>query len=117
METLAEERVSREVEQLLRSMGMSGKHAGFSYLIAMICEVVQDPGKLQLITKKLYPAMAARFQVPASRVERNVRTVIESYWGKGDHARLDDIAGHRVTRRPTNSEFIDLAASYIRRSL
>ena len=116
METLSEEAlVEEEVEWLLRSMGMSGKHAGFAYLIAMIAEVVREPDKLQLITRKLYPDMAVRFQVPSSRIERNVRTIINSYWGKGDHTRLDTIAGRRVVNRPTNSESIDLVASYIRR--
>lgn len=41
-------------ERLLRSLGATGKLAGFRYTVYMIERIQEDPEQLQRITKRLY---------------------------------------------------------------
>ncbi len=105
-----------DAETLLRRLGATGKLNGFPYAIFMIEAVVEDASRLQLITKRLYPDTAHQFGVSAASVERDLRTLIHSCWNKTDHSFLTYLAGATLQRPPTNSEFLDLAASYLRRT-
>lgn len=101
-------------EQLLRRLGLSGRLKGFGYTTYMIEQAAKDPSAVRLITKSLYPETARRFQASVSAVERNLRTLVYSCWSHGDRAFLEVVAGRHIPRRPTNSEFLDLAAAYLR---
>lgn len=102
-----------DVCRLLRRMGASGKLRGFLYAAYMINQVRRDPERLQWITKRLYRETARIFQVSPCSVERNVRTLIRSCWGRGDPAFLERVAGVPLPDPPTNSEFIDMAAAFL----
>ncbi len=104
-----------EAEELLRRLGITGQLKGFFYGIRMIERVEKDPAAITLITKCLYPEVAKQFGVSAGAVERNLRTVIRACWEKTNHDFLDEIAKTHLTRKPTNSEFLDMAAAYLRR--
>lgn len=101
-------------EQLLRRLGLSGRLKGFGYTAYMIEQAAKDPSVVRLITKNLYPEAAKHFGVSASAVERDLRTLVHSCWSHGDRAFLEVVAGRHIPRRPTNSEFLDLAAAYLR---
>lgn len=101
-------------EQLLRSLGLTGKLVGFRYAIYMIERVAEDPEQIRLITKCLYRDTAKHFNATPSTVERAVRTLIQISWLHGDHAILDELAGFHLTERPSNTEFIDIMAGYLR---
>ena len=44
-------------ERLLRSLGTTGKLAGFRCTVYMVERIQEDPEQLQLITKRLYTAV------------------------------------------------------------
>ena len=56
----------------------------------------------------------AHFQTTPSCVERNLRTLIQSCWNYPDHSFLNLIAGAELRQPPTNSQFIDILAAYLR---
>lgn len=101
-------------EQLLRRLGLSGRLKGFGYAAYMIEQAAKDPSAVRLITKSLYPETARHFQASVDAVERDLRTLVYSCWSHGDRAFLEVVAGRHIPRRPTNSEFLDLAAAYLR---
>ena len=104
-----------DAERLLRSLGLTGKLVGFQYAIYMVDQVLEEPAKIQLITKRLYPETAKKFQTTPSAVERAVRTLIRTVWRKQDHVLLESIAGAHLNNPPSNSDFIDMLAGYLRR--
>lgn len=104
-----------DTEQLLRSLGATGNLKGFSYALYMIGRVRNDPQAGTLITKHLYPETAKHFNVTAETVERNLRTVIRACWNRPDRDLLEEVAGTHLHRKPTNSEFVDMTAAYLRR--
>lgn len=101
-------------ERLLRSLGATGKLAGFRYTVYMIERIQEDPEQLQLITKRLYQETGKKFNVSAASVERNLRTLIHFCWNRTEHSLLEHISGTALKNPPTNSEFLDILASYLR---
>lgn len=104
-----------DAERLLRCLGVTGRLVGFRYTIYMVECVRDDPERVQLITKRLYPDTARQFNVSAASVERNLRTVIRTCWRQPDHGFLNYIAGVTLHRQPTSTEFIDMLAGFLRR--
>ena len=96
-------------ERLLRSLGATGKLA-----VYMIERIQENPEQLQVITKRLYRETGKKFGVSAASVERNLRTLIHFCWSRTDHSFLAHIAGTDLRTPPTNSEFLDMLASYLR---
>lgn len=103
-----------DAERLLRLLGVSGKLSGFYYLVYMLELVKKKPENILLITKRLYRQTAQRFGTNADCVERNVRTLVRACWRQPDHTLLDRISGCPLTQPPTNTEFIDMLAAYLR---
>lgn len=104
-----------DTEQLLRSLGATGRLKGFFYAVYMIEQVVKDPLAATLITKRLYPETARHFGISAGAVERSLRTVIRTCWNRSDRDFLEEMAGTHLYRQPTNGEFLDITAAYFRR--
>lgn len=103
-----------DAERLLRLLGATGKLVGFRYTIYMLECIVADPSRILLITKSLYPDTARQFHTSAVSVERALRTLIQICWLQADHRALDHVAGMYLRRMPTNSEFLDILAAYLR---
>lgn len=101
-------------DRLLRMLGVSGKLIGFRYAVYMIEQVRDHPEKIQLVTKDFYMKTAMLYGTTPGSVERNVRTVICACWRYPDHTLLDQIAGFTLKTQPTNSQFIDILAAFLR---
>lgn len=102
------------VEQTLRRLRISGSLKGFRFLTYALAETVKNPYRTDLITKDLYPEIAKEFCDKDKRVERAIRTAIQTCWNGRGRDELDRMAGFHLEQRPTNSEFIDLVAAHIR---
>ncbi len=103
-----------EIARLLRSIGASGRFVGFNYLVFIIYQILQNPGEYYWLTKCAYPEAAKHFGVRPASVEHAIRTLIAYCWSRSDHSDLDRVAGIRLERIPTNSQFIDMLAAYLR---
>lgn len=106
--------MSLTAERLLRLLGLSGKLTGFRYTVYMVEQVRDQPENMLLITKRLYAQTAAHFNTTPSCVEHNLRTLIQRCWNYPDHSFLNLIAGAELQQPPTNSQFIDILAAYLR---
>lgn len=73
-------------ERLLRSLGATGKLAGFRCAVYMIERIKEDSEQLQLITKRLYKETGKQFGSSAASVERNLRTLIHFCRNRIDHS-------------------------------
>lgn len=103
-----------DAERLLRLLGVSGKLSGFRYAVYMIEQVRDQSEDTLLITKQLYMQTAEHFNTTPNCVERNLRTLIQSCWSYPDHSFLNLIAGAELKQAPTNSQFVDILAAYLR---
>lgn len=104
-----------DAEQLLRNLGATGKLKGFFFAIYMIEKVKNEPAATTLITKCLYPEAAKHFSVSAGAIERNLRTLIRTCWNRPNRDFMEEVAGASLYQQPTNGEFLDMTAAYLRR--
>ena len=109
------DRKALDIEALLRRLGVTRKLTGFQYVCYMVNQVVEDPSRLSLITKRLYPETARHFHTTRDSIELATRNVIRAVWGQADHRLLDHIAGIHLEKRPSNCEFIDILSSFLSR--
>lgn len=104
-----------DAEQLLRKLGITGNLKGFRYAAYMIELAEENPDAVISVSKCLYLETAKQFRVTSASVERNLRTVVQVCWKRGDRMFLDEIAGTHLTIQPTNGMFLDITASFLRR--
>lgn len=104
-----------DTERLLRQLGCTRKLRGFPYTVYMVERVKEDPEAIKQITRRLYLETAARFGVSCAAVERNLRTIVRHCWAWPDHALLEHIAGSSLCHCPTNAEFLDMMAEFLRK--
>ena len=101
------------VESILRSLYIPGTLKGMKYLTYAVTATVIDPNRTYLITKDLYREIARQYDTTPDRVERDIRWAIQTSW-KVAKEELCQIADCHLTQCPTNKQYIDLIAFYIR---
>ena len=102
-----------DTARLLRSIGATGRHTGYNYLIYIVDLVRADPDNNCFLTKCVYPQTAKHFNVKPASVEHAIRTLISSCWNRDDHTVLDYVAGTHLERIPTNGQFIDILVAFL----
>lgn len=103
----------REIQKLLRQLGANGSYTGFYYTVYGVVRTIQEPTLIVYICKGLYIEIAQHFNVNVSSVERNIRTIIDIIWNKGDRDLLNHIFGRELIKKPKNTMFIDALSQYI----
>lgn len=102
-----------KVAGILHDIGVPAHIRGYHYVREAIMLAFYDLALLDSITKKLYPAIAQKFNTTPSRVERAIRHAIEVAWDRGNIDAIDGLFGCSIDcdrGKPTNSEFISLIA-------
>jgi two-component system response regulator (stage 0 sporulation protein A) len=104
-----------EVSNFLKGIGIPIHMTGYQYLREALIRVLTSKGKmLRSVTKTLYPQISERFNTSPEKVERSIRNSIENAWVKGNKEYIEDVFGHNLKGRPTNSEFIATAVEKIK---
>ena len=98
---------------LFLTIGIPAHIKGYQFLRQAVKMVVEDPDRINRITKELYPGIARHFGTSASKVERAIRHAIEVAWNRGGIETLNTAFGCKVCTpedKPTNGEFIAMIA-------
>lgn len=90
---------------ILFPLGITSNYTGYYFVIHAVELAAADPAHLILVTKDLYPTIAAHFSTTASRVERNLRHIADLAWRTNPQL-LQSMAGHPLAQRPCASRFI-----------
>lgn len=103
------------VSNLLLRLSMPTKLLGYTYLQMGILELAKAPSLM--ITKELYPAIAAKCGTKAGRVERCIRNALDTAWAKRDEQvwrmyfpPLPD----GTLKKPSNGELLTRLAAWMR---
>ena len=103
----------QRIEKLIRCLGIGATYRGYRYLNYAIRLCLEDEEYLLSIGKLLYPQVAKQFNTTLGSVERDIRTVIQVCWDRGNKDYLQNIALSPLTTRPTAGEFLDILVSCI----
>ena len=115
----AEKRYARQksleerITNVFMIVGIPAHIKGYQFLREAIKLAVDTPEIINSITKKLYPAIAERYDTSSSKVERAIRHAIEVAWNRGKIENINNLFGVMVyssNDKPTNGEFIALVA-------
>lgn len=118
MQTSADSRnktrvIDEKISNIFITVGIPAHIKGYQFLREAIKMAIDTPDIINSITKKLYPAIAQKFDTSASKVERAIRHAIEVAWNRGKIENINSIFGLKVytsNEKPTNGEFIALVA-------
>lgn len=103
-----------EIEYLIRSLGIGATYRGYRYLNYGIKLCLENEDYLLSVSKLLYPQIAKHYHTTSYSVERNIRTVINVCWDRGNRKLLQEIALRPMSIRPASSEFLDILTAYLR---
>lgn len=105
-----------DISNFLLQCGFSPKHYGYRYLQKAIRIYIANGLDVRILGSELYEflSMLEGGKSPKT-IEKNITTAIEWAYLKGDMNFLEknDMYGFNERGRPTNSEFIALAATKI----
>lgn len=104
-----EQPIPAEIYDLLYQLGITANYYGFYYASYAVYLAMQQPERLLLITKFLYPDVAKKYKTNWKCVERNIRTVINISW-KTNRTLLIELAHGTLLHKPTASQFIAILA-------
>ena len=102
----------KKIYGIIRKLGVTSKYKGYYYVVDAIHLAMESQDQPIRITKDIYPYLAKKYKTTPMNIEHNIRTVINVCW-ETNRKGMDEIAGYPLTYKPTNSEFIDMAAYYL----
>ena len=105
--------VDDRMSNIFLSLGIPAHIKGYQFLREGVRLVIEQPDRINRITKELYPSIARRYATSPSKVERAIRHAIEVAWSRGRVESLNRAFACRVAipeDKPTNGEFIALIA-------
>ena len=101
---------SEDAYHLLHRLGATANYTGFSYLVRALQLCAEEPERLLLVTKWLYPDVAKQYGTNWKAVERNIRTVITVVWEQ-NRAMLEGLARRPLLQRPCAAQFLSILSN------
>ena len=97
------------IYDLLNRLGVTANYTGFFQTAFAVRLCIEQPERLRLVTKWVYPDVARRCNTSWKAVERNIRTVNGIVW---EHNRLflEKLAGRELRCRPGNAQLLAILA-------
>ena len=99
----------KDIHEMLRHLGGTRNYLGYAYTAHALRLIRQEPERLTLVTKWLYPDVAKAFGTSWQAVERDIRTMVWIIWERNPHL-LERLAGRPMLKRPGNAEFLDIVS-------
>ena len=112
MNPYVEQSLKPTVYDLLYTLGITENYIGFFFTSDAVHLTLQQPERLLLITKWLYPDIAKRHNTSCYNVEKGIRKTVEVAW-KLRAEKMCFIAKRDLEHRPTNSQFISILTNYL----
>lgn len=98
------------VYDLLYQLGVTANYTGFFHMAYAVSLCMEQPDRLLLVTKWLYPEVAKRYSTNWKAVERNIRTVSCIIWREG-RPLLEELAHRRLEQKPRNAQMLAILVS------
>ena len=100
------------IYELLFRLGVTANYTGFFYTAYAVELCVEQPDRLLLVTKWLYPEVAKQYTTNWKAVERNIRTAANIIWQRNP-ALLENFARGPLLRKPPNAQMLAILTSAV----
>ena len=94
-----------EVYDLLYHLGVTANYTGFFQTASAVQLCMEQPERLLLVTKWVYPDVARHYKTNWKAVERNIRTVNGVVWEQ-NRLYLEELAGRELPHKPSNAQLL-----------
>ena len=101
-----------EIYDALYQLGLTANYTGFFHIAYAVHLAVQSPQRLRLVTKWLYPDVAAYYNTTPAAVERNIRSVNNIIWQE-NRPLLEELAHRHLEQRPRNTQLLAILTAAI----
>ena len=112
MKALCEPAVVERIHDALRRLGLSANYQGYGQMLCALELAWEEPERLLLVTKEIYPDVAKRCRATWGAVERNLRTAVKVIW-RADTPLLWEVMGKEGPERPCNARFLALLTAWL----
>lgn len=105
------------IRKVLWDMHIPPSYLGAHYLAYAELLVLEDQNRLTMVTKWLYPEIAAYYQTSWKAVERDIRTAIAVCWEQDGGAQFRRMTGQKLCQKPSPTGMIEtLARHFLKQS-
>ena len=94
-----------EIYDLLYHLGVTANYTGFFQIAFAVQLCMEQPERLLLVTKWVYPDVARHYKTNWKAVERNIRTVNGIVWEQ-NRLYLEELAGRELLHKPSNAQLL-----------
>lgn len=101
------------IYELLYRLGITAAHRGFfptAYAVYLAC---QQPERLMLVTKWLYPEVAQHYETGCGAVEQNIRAAAGKAW-ESSRPLLERLARTDLPQRPSAAQFLAILVAWLK---
>lgn len=103
------------IYDLLYRLGMRGNCTGFFHTAYAVALCAEQPDRLLLVTKWLYPEVARQYSTNWKAVERNIRTASSVIW-RENRALLEELAQGPLAQKPRPARLLAILSSSLNTS-
>jgi len=98
------------IYNLLYRLGVTANYTGFFHTSYAVHLAMQQPDRLLLVTKWLYPEVAKQYGTNWRAVERNIRTANCTIW-RMSRPLLEELARRQLEHKPRNAQLLAILSS------
>lgn len=104
--------IQSEIFSLLYRLGATPNYNGFFYTSCALQLCIEQPERLLLITKHIYPDVAKQYNTSQKSVERDIRTIGKVIWQRNKPL-LEQLACRKLLKRPSTATLLSILLSNI----
>lgn len=102
----------QQIQNLLHRLGADTNYTGFFQTAYAVHLALEDPYRLRLVTKWLYPDVAVHYHTNWKAVEYNIRKTITIIWDVSPGL-LTSIARHPLNKKPRPAQFLSILTAHL----
>lgn len=99
-----------EIYDLLYRLGATANYTGFYHTACAVALCTEQPERLLLVTKWLYPEVAKQYRTNWKAVEHSIRTVGRCIW-RENRTLLEQLARRPLAEKPRNAQLLAILAA------
>lgn len=107
------EQLQENIQELLHRLGATENYTGYQYMVQALLLCLENPNRLQMITKWLYPDVAKRYKTTWTAVERNIRTLGRVIW-RENQPLLEILARKPLSHQPSVAQLLSILSYNLR---
>lgn len=109
--------IKQKIRETLADARISKSYKGYPFLEYSIYLVIEDDRRLCHIFNDVYGTVAKQFDTTPHVVEKNIRTIRDTFWQNNGFDFFRDKCGVTFYERPYPRELIEILADHVEKEL